>query len=461
MASFTNLVTPAQSALNNKKDYNPLSYLSRAYNPMAAFPTKPLNIPRASPVSLNLSPRVNAPISPSPIKPAPAGTSVGIPSRVQPTQTPVNNPAPVDNSALKSALQAHLSTLQSQLKDQQARESLAADQAKADAKTAEEKAATPTPPTPFGGLIGQAAGKYGEAAALGTELAGRTQAMQQKTYDVKHNPYYSGDVRTGAGAQIAQTEGVQLSGLAAQQAALTGQATGLASLAGAVKPSPATYGQTVFNPMTGQYEDSSGGGNLDPNSLAASLAPLVASGQMDINTAASQMTGGVAGSAALRNAILKINPTFNFNLSSSSAGTQATGQQMKTSALSANQALDTLQEKYNGLGQFTGGSNIPLLNEFGQNIAMATGVGRDAVSAYQGALKEARAQVNTVLAPLVGVESANATSNSLLPDNMKPSEVPQKIAAAKEYLKQRVSAFIASGNQQTNVSTASGGLFDW
>lgn len=243
------------------------------------------------------------------------------------------------------------------------------------------------------------------------------------------------------------------------------QQAGLTSAAGLVSPVQLPYSNQYVNPLTGQ---SIGGGTVTGSlqDAVARAVQMINSGS-SYNDAAATLSGyGQGGINALTQALPP-----GFDITQANARAQAgvastlqtgtTGGQMQKSAVAANQALDTLQQAYNNLGSFSGGSNIPFINQFTQNIAMQTGVGREAVSAYQGALKEARAQINTVLAPLVGVESANATSNSLLPDNMTPQEIPQKIGAAKEYIQQRVAAFSQVSPPGTSSSGGGGFAEDW
>lgn len=110
-----------------------------------------------------------------------------------------------------------------------------------------------------------------------------------------------------------QGTGQQLTGQAqqasAQNAALGGANTeqgqtlsGLSSAAGFAQPQTADYGKTVFNPLTGQYEN--GGSNLDPQTQAGSFAQKVMSGQMTYDQAVSSMGyAGNAGKTFLDNAI--------------------------------------------------------------------------------------------------------------------------------------------------------------
>lgn len=320
--------------------------------------------------------------------------------------------------------------------------------------------------------------KYNELSATAADIA-------QREANAKIGYLSSGFTPEAMGAasltQANTSERLNALGLQ-QQAALTAagagqtqqqiEQAGLGTAAGLAQPSPAAYGQTVFNPATGQYENQGTGGGDFQTSL-----DTYAKGMADNSITPSQIPASVSSNPVLFAQLLQkaqqLNPSFNAtqwqaNIQAQQTALQqnaTTGLTMQRSAQSANQALDALQTAYNGLGALTGGTNIPILNQLEQSVAMASGLGREKVSAFQGALKEARAQINTVLAPLIGVDSANATSNSLLPDNMTPGEIPQKIQAARDYVKQRVEAFTTTGGvpqygQTTNQTTGSN-LFSW
>lgn len=78
------------------------------------------------------------------------------------------------------------------------------------------------------------------------------------------------------------------------------QLSGLGTAGSLAAPNPAQYGQTVFDPATGQFT----GGNLDPQTQAANLAQQVMSGAMTYDQAiASLGYAGSAGTNFLNNAI--------------------------------------------------------------------------------------------------------------------------------------------------------------
>lgn len=119
----------------------------------------------------------------------------------------------------------------------------------------------------------QALGKAQEAALQGTgqQLTGQSQAMQ------------------GINQALGSANTQQQLGI-----------SGLSNAAGYAQPNPAAYGQTVFDPLSGQYS----GGNLDPQTQATNLAQQVTSGRMTYDQAlASLGYAGSAGANFLNNAI--------------------------------------------------------------------------------------------------------------------------------------------------------------
>lgn len=310
----------------------------------------------------------------------------------------------------------------------------------------------PTQPT-FGGLVG---------ALVNTPTQNQDVIKARENLQNLQNQYAETTAQIGGTPGLGQQQAQGQQGLLQQlfaakqtsaQAALSNalqsqqlQQSALTSAAGFAAPVQLPYSVQYTNPLTGQPLNAAGG-----TGLAASipdLAQQVASGKMTPDQANSYLGNTVGLTDRLRQEVLRLNPNYNFTLGSASAQTQAQGQQISTSANAAFQALDTLQNSFNNLTSLQS-TNVPLVNQITQGISMATGIGREQASAYQGALNEARAQIQTVLSPLIGVDSARSSTLSLLPDNMIPSEIPAKIQAAKEYIQQRVDAFMKSGQQPT------------
>lgn len=328
--------------------------------------------------------------------------------------------------------------------------------------------ATEPPKGLYGQLIDRASSSVDEAKSAQEASRLFTLMKGQSINDVTHRPDFSLDTGVGRAGQIQQNLGLQEQSLATQAEQAIARANANTNIAGLAAPQGVGQGEIKFDPVTGQQITAGGvqvpysnqylntatgqpmGGGAVSGSLyeaVANVAQRVKSGAMSYDQGVQALAGyGQGGLNALTQALGN-----NFNISQSNATANAreadilqtgtTGGQVSKAASSALGALDILGQTYQALGTFTGGSNIPVLNQVAQYASMQTGIGREKVSAFQGALKEARAQINAVLAPVVGVESANATSNSLLPDNMTPGEIPQKIQAAKDYVNQRVQSF--------------------
>ncbi len=276
---------------------------------------------------------------------------------------------------------------------------------------------------------------------------------------------------TGQGNIMQNTLATKQGALASQAGALSTQLgaaqaqqniglTGLQNAQNAYAPITPGYNQQVLNPITGQPVNQTGGSGTGAMSIlppqgqqmVQSLAQQVNEGKMTRADAESRLSAyGQPGIEALNQAL---GEGFNTNASNASAGTTAQGQQLSAAIPPANQALDMLQTAFNSLGPITG-SNIPLLQQFAQNIAMQTGIGRTNVSNFQGALQEARSRIDAALAGVIGVNAASTQAHALLPDNMTAQELPGKIAAAKEYLQNQLKSYQSSGSQ-TGSSTGGG-----
>lgn len=112
--------------------------------------------------------------------------------------------------------------------------------------------------------------------------------------------------------------------------------TGLTSAAGFAQPSPASYGQTVFDPITGTFTGGAGG-NLGPEMEQAlrQYAQLYATGQQ--SAIPSEITSNPILNARLLQYAQEANPNFNVN---QAAGLQA-GQQGLASQVTQLQAVET------------------------------------------------------------------------------------------------------------------------
>jgi len=231
--------------------------------------------------------------------------------------------------------------------------------------------------------------------------------------------------------------------------------SGLQSAMSGAAPQQVPYSNQYISPLSGQSV--LGGATSGLTNSIPSLAQSVANGTMTIDQANSYLGNTTGLTDQLRQAVSAINPNFNFTQSSASATTQAQGQQIQTTATAANSALDKLATDFSKLSSLqTGG--IPATNSIANWIAGAFGQGE--LSAYETTLNDARAQLEGVLTATGATtpSGASAMAMSYLPDNMTSTQFESKIAAAKELINQKVSAFTQSGVQTTGTATTD---FNW
>lgn len=179
--------------------------------------------------------------------------------------------------------------------------------------------------------------------------------------------------------------------------------SGLSSAAGFAQPSPAGYGQTTFNPLTGGF--TSGQAGLDPTAAANQLAQAVRSGQMTYEQAVSSL--GYAGGAGQQFLNQALGQGFNIPQSTAtiegqsavigqlpgleSAHTAAGGIKNKiTTYLAANPSLNPTELAVgNKLQQWIEGKQLTdpkyqtlfnYLNEYTSTLAPILGVGGDATN---------------------------------------------------------------------------------
>lgn len=330
------------------------------------------------------------------------------------TAPPVQNPATV---------QSQLAQAQNQLKTATAMGYGANDQIQKDASgnIIQNPANQPAPQSKYASLVDQ-----------GTNAL-KEEALSQNA--IANDPNFSIETQLGKEGQAQQ--------------ALSGQATAAFAGATAVAPVQVPYSNQYIDPTTGQPIGGGSAGQLPPDAqnIVNTYAQQVQSGAMTRADAESRLAPyGIAGTNALATAL---GSNFNTNASNASGATTAIGQQLQAAIPAANQALDALQTAFTNLPslQQTG---LPLLNQITQGTAMLSGMGRDQASAFQGALQEARSRIDAALAGAIGVNAATEQAKALLPDNMVPSELPQKIAAAKQYLQNQLASYTTSGNQNTS-----------
>lgn len=184
------------------------------------------------------------------------------------------------------------------------------------------------PKTTFPGLVStlatRASGGSPEVQAaikrkqdLETAIAGKYADIESQAIPLEFQQGREQALSRQFASQQAAAESAVSNALSAQGQELTA----LGTAAGLAAPNTAAYGQTVFNPLTGQYEG--GAGTLDPQSYASQLASAVASGRMPYNDAVSSLGyAGGAGKAFLDQAILAAGGNLT-QLQSQIAGQQA------------------------------------------------------------------------------------------------------------------------------------------
>ena len=208
------------------------------------------------------------------------------------------------------------------------------------------------PPPPVPTVASTAAGSVGTAA--GSVAAGNNGNAITQPYTDEINQLYkkangmetgyetsglTGNIGTGLAGTAAGNIGSLITGLTNQEntqltgnaQALTGENqanTAYGTAGGLVSPSVAGYGQTVFNPATGQYTGgSSGVSPSDPfYATMQQYAQMAANGQL--GQVPSSITGNAVLNAQLNQMATAINPSYNPVSSSaqSSIITQQTGQ---------------------------------------------------------------------------------------------------------------------------------------
>ena len=242
------------------------------------------------------------------------------------------------------------------------------------------------------------------------------------------------------------------------------------SAAGLATPSPAGYGQTVFDPTTGTFGGGSGG--LDPSTAASQLAQDVISGTKTYEQAVASLGyAGGAGQQFLNNAIRSMNPSFNIP----QATAQVTGQTDVLGQLPALESADTAAEGIknkivmylnsnphlnpsslavgNTLQQWIQGKQLTdpkyqtlfnYLNEYTSTLAPILGVGGDPTN------------LKTQIAQSFINAAASGQSIKTVLENM------QGLSKGKiQDIRSGATGGGVVSSPTTGTGTGSGGLFDW
>lgn len=236
-----------------------------------------------------------------------------------------------------------------------------------------------------------------------------------------------------------------------------GQSIGaLGTAAGLAAPQVTSYGQTVFNPLTGGF--GGGGGNLDPQTTALELAKQVNNGTMTRQQAISSL-GYVGGAAEqfFNNAMQQVNPNFNPIQAEVLAQRQGQVAPAIENARLSLQSLKDLLSKLVVPGQT---SSFTPLNQLTNWASQYLGIGKEQTAAVTGTVNEVRNALQNAL-QLTGVNPVEATAQAygLLPDNPSLDNVNAAIKVLESLgaIKQQV--YGSPGNVSASTGQTSG--FDW
>lgn len=252
----------------------------------------------------------------------------------------------------------------------------------------------------------------------------------------------------------------------------TAQGTGgglIGTAAGLAAPQLAGFNQQSFNPITGQFGNSSSGGTAlsqlptQAQSAIQSYAQQIQSGSMTRADAEGRLSAyGQPGLNALNELL---GSGFNTNASNASAGTTAQGQQIQTAAQSTNSALDTLSSAFANLNPLQT-AGIPATNSIANWIGQQ--FGDQALQKFKTNLADARSQLIGVLNSSGGTPTGNeATAQQYLPDNMTKAQFDANVGTAqnpgivRQLVAQKVSAFTQSGQQTNTNQNASSNLYSF
>lgn len=198
--------------------------------------------------------------------------------------------------------------------------------------------------------------------------------------------------------------------------AYTGQGQTLSALgtaAGLAQPNVAAYGNTVFNPLTGQYE---GGGGL-PNEVMQQYAQMAANGQ--ISGIPSSITSNPVLSAQLNAAAKAINPNYSPITSAASGASAADLVSQKANLESvfkgadANFQLALNTAKQGGVNDM----NIPALNQLQQNVQRGLTSNQSVIN-FQNTIKTVRAAYAQILGGGTATVDSNNRAAQAIPDTI-------------------------------------------
>lgn len=373
-------------------------------------------------------------------------------------KAPQASAAPADNSAKIQELQGILAQKQSQLAGMQSPVSTPV---------------TPTQPQGFPGLVSTLATRaqtpspevqesYDQAQLYNKQLTDFRKSVADTTQGIFSAPT-SARVMQGrnqavqlANAQKEAALGSQFEGASALYGtATTGQGQQLSALgtaAGLGQPSPAAFGQTVFDPLTGQY---TGGGGL-PAETMQQYAQMAASGQYA--SIPSSITSNPVLSAQLNQAAKAINPNFNpiTSVAQGDSASDLTRQASEIQAIAngaeANFALlvDTARK-----GQVND-TTVPILNRLQQNVQRGL-ASAESIALFRATLESVRAQYASILGGGQATDQARTAANAQIPDDISLSALQALEKQLKFEAQNRVAGFTNQISSLTGGGNSGGG----
>lgn len=241
------------------------------------------------------------------------------------------------------------------------------------------------------------------------------------------------------------------------------QQSGLNQAAGLAAPQFPSYGQSQFNPVTGQYNSVGGGqsGGGTPQVSADTYAQDVISGNRSYGDAVSAMgMYGNAGKQFLDQAIRSRNPNFNFAQADVLAGQQGT---IGPNYALAEQAISNLESVVQNLGPLQG-TNVPGINAIGNAFSGITGIGSENTRSYTQAVQSARAAYAALISSVKGGLPSDYSSQALaeIPDNPTPNDIAALRHSFEVLGQARKDIFGTPGTGSNTTSSTSGGsLYSW
>lgn len=320
--------------------------------------------------------------------------------------------------------------------------------------------------------VGRAGAKFeaGQLTTGTTPVAEGNAAVTARTTAAQQTALAQGEQAALQGIGYQLTGQQQAAGAANQAAgqAYTGQGQAISALgtaAGLAQPSPAAYGQTVFNPITGQYE---GGGGLPPE-VMQQYAQMAANGQ--ISSIPSSITGNPVLSAQLNAAAKALNPNYS-PITSAAQGSSAadlTGQkssiQAQANGAEQNFNLMTNIAKQGGVND----TNVPILNTLQNNVKRGL-TSSAAVANFQSLIQSVRSQYAAILGGGTVTVEALQEAQSLIPSDISLSALQSLGQNLKSDAQNRIVGIDqqiqslqggGGGSSGYNTSGNTGGALSW